>query len=43
MLFDTKEDLQMTLRKYCVAQHYQIVMVESNQDTLQEILVFIAF
>ena len=32
MLFDTKEDLQMAVKKYCVTEHYQISVVESNQD-----------
>ena len=32
MVFDTKEDLQMAVKKYCVTEHYQIFVVESNQD-----------
>ena len=32
MVFDTKEDLQMAVKKYCVTEHYQISVVESNQD-----------
>ncbi|TYK18931.1 serine/threonine-protein phosphatase 7 long form-like protein [Cucumis melo var. makuwa] len=30
MLFDYKEDLQLAVKKYCVTQHYEIVVVESN-------------
>ena len=32
MLFGTNEDLQMVVKKYCVTQHYQIVVVESKQN-----------
>ncbi|KAA0054037.1 uncharacterized protein E6C27_scaffold318G001000 [Cucumis melo var. makuwa] len=32
MLFDCKEDLQLAVKKYCVTQHYEIVVVESNQN-----------
>lgn len=32
LLFQTKQDLQIAVKKYCVAQHYQISVIESNQD-----------
>ena len=31
MLFDYKEDLQLDIKKYCVTEHYEIV-VESKQN-----------
>ena len=32
MLFDFKEDLQLDVKKYCMKQHYKIVVVESNKN-----------
>ncbi|XP_031737534.1 uncharacterized protein LOC116402427 [Cucumis sativus] len=31
MIFDSKEDLMLAVKRYCVTQHYEIVVVESNQ------------
>ncbi|XP_022154303.1 uncharacterized protein LOC111021598 [Momordica charantia] len=30
--FKTKEELQLAVKKYCIAQHYQFVVTKSNQD-----------
>ena len=30
MLFNYKEDLQLAIRKYCIKEHYKIIVVESN-------------
>ncbi|XP_022149421.1 uncharacterized protein LOC111017851 [Momordica charantia] len=30
--FRTREELQLTVKKYYIAQHYQLVVMESNQD-----------
>uniref|UniRef100_A0A9I9EFI7 Transposase MuDR plant domain-containing protein n=1 Tax=Cucumis melo TaxID=3656 RepID=A0A9I9EFI7_CUCME len=32
MLFDCKKNLQLAVKKYRVTQHYEIVVVESNQN-----------
>ena len=32
MLFDCKEDLQLAVKKYCVTQQYEIIVVELNQN-----------
>ena len=32
MIFDCKEDLQLAVKKYCVTQYYEIVIVDSNQN-----------